>query len=100
MLDRYLLRRKRVDSKELKRIVLITFVVSLFFVLIQVSIGIDLASFQGVKAAFSATLALSVWWWFYFNYGWKIKWFNLILYKENIHGTWFGKYESTSIDTG
>ncbi|HDR7594560.1 TPA: hypothetical protein QCX59_003747 [Bacillus mycoides] len=88
------------DSKELKRIVLITFFVSLIWVLIQVSIGIELLSFQGIKAAFSATLVLSVWWWFYFNYGWKIKWFNRILYKENINGTWFGNYESQSIETG
>lgn len=100
ILDQDSLRRKRMESKELSRIVVITFTISLLYVLIQVSTGIELLSFQGVKAAFSATMVLSVWWWFYFNYGWKIKWFNRILYKENINGTWFGNYESTNIETG
>jgi hypothetical protein len=87
-------------GEELKRIVIITFCISLLFVVIQALIGIELLSFNGIKAAFSATFILSVWWWFYFNYGWKIKWINLILYKENINGTWFGNYESTQIKTG
>ena len=84
-------------GEKLKRIVIITFCISLLFVFVQALLGVELLSFNGMKAAFSATLILSVWWWFYFNYGWKIKWFNLILYEENINGTWFGNYESTDI---
>lgn len=91
---------EKMKSEELKRIVLITFVISLLFVIAQAFIGVDLLSFNGVKAAFSATFVLSVWWWFYFNYGWKIKFLNLILYRQNINGTWFGNYESKDIHTG
>lgn len=87
-------------SQEFSRIVIITFFISLLFVIIQSLTGVELLSFKGIKAAFSATFVLSVWWWFYFNYGWKIKWFNLILYKENINGTWFGNYESKNLETG
>ncbi|WP_053361937.1 hypothetical protein [Bacillus sp. FJAT-27251] len=87
-------------GEESQRIVIITFCISLLFVLVQVLIGSELLSFSGIKAAFSATLVLSAWWWFYFNYGWKIKLFNLILYKENINGTWFGNYESKDLEKG
>jgi hypothetical protein len=86
-------------SEELNRIVIITFCISLLFVIVQAILGIELLSFYGIKASFSATIFLSVWWWFYFKYGWKIKWLNLILYKENINGTWFGDYESTDLKT-
>lgn len=88
-------------SKELNRIVLITLSISLVFIIILVaSTGVELLSFQGIKGALSVTVILSAWWWFYFKYGWKLKWFNRILYKENINGTWFGNYKSTDIKTG
>jgi hypothetical protein len=87
-------------NEESRRIVIITFVISLLFVIAQALIGIELLSFNGIKAAFSATVILSAWWWFYFNYGWKIKLLNLILHRQNINGTWFGNYESKDIHTG
>lgn len=88
------------EDKELRRIVIITFFISLLLIIVLAILGIEMSSFNGVKSALSATAILSIWWWFYFNYGWKIKFFNLILYKENINGTWFGNYESTDIKTG
>ncbi|MEC1524444.1 hypothetical protein P9D43_20795 [Neobacillus niacini] len=87
-------------AEESKRIVVITIVISLLFVIILSLRGVNLGSFAGIKAASSATLILTVWWWFYFKYGWKIKWLNLILYKENINGTWFGEYQSTDLSKG
>jgi len=41
---------------------------------------------------------LSVWWIFYFKYGWKIKHLNKILYRINLNGTWFGDYESSDLN--
>lgn len=87
-------------KEELSRIVLITFVVTLLFVVIQSITGATLSSIYGIKAAFSATAVLSIWWWFYFNYGWKVKGLKHILYRENINGTWFGSYESKDLKTG
>jgi hypothetical protein len=85
--------------EELGRIVIITVCISLIFVIVQELTGIELLSFHGIKAALSATTVLSIWWWFYFNYGWKVKFLNLILYRENINGTWFGTYESKDLKT-
>ncbi|NOU84246.1 hypothetical protein GC102_00375 [Paenibacillus sp. LMG 31460] len=85
------------DKEEQQRIVLITFILSLISVLVLLFTNIRLLSIHGVKTAFSISTFLTLWWAFYFHFGWKIPRLNKILYKENISGTWFGTYESVDI---
>ncbi|OMD37539.1 hypothetical protein [Paenibacillus odorifer] len=85
------------DKEEQKRIVLITFVLSLLSILVLLLINIRLISVHGIKTALSISTFLTFWWAFYFHIGWKIPILNKILYKENISGTWFGTYDSTDI---
>ncbi|WP_338555588.1 hypothetical protein [Paenibacillus sp. KS-LC4] len=41
---------------------------------------------------------IMVFWVLYFNYGWKIKWFDKIYKIPNLNGTWIGYLESDWID--
>jgi hypothetical protein len=86
------------EKEEQKRIILITFVLSLACIIILLLFQVKLVSIKGVKTALSIPAILTLWWAFYFRYGWKVPMLNKILYKENINGTWFGTYESREIN--
>ena len=51
-------------------------------------------NFNGIFSAFKISTLLTLWWIFYFKYGWKIWGLRKILYKVNLIGTWYGSYES------
>jgi len=85
---------------ELNRIIKVTIYICIVILLIQVFRGIDLKTIDGVKSILSLTTIIPFFWAFYFGFGWKVKGLNKILYKENINGTWFGKYESKMLETG
>jgi len=82
---------------EQQRIVLITFILTLLSVMVLLLIDVRLFSIHGVKTAFSISTFLTIWWGFYFHFGWKVPILKKILYKENISGTWFGTYESVNV---
>lgn len=84
-------------TNELKRVVLVTFIICLVSFLVLRLVEVELLSLSGMRTAISIPFVLTLWWLFYFNFGWKWPVFNKILYKENINGTWFGTYESKAI---
>jgi len=52
------------------------------------------------RSASSAFTIVSVFWWFYFKWGWKLKIFSWILYRPNLNGTWSGTLESDFMKDG
>ncbi|TCN04610.1 hypothetical protein EV581_1198 [Bacillus sp. BK006] len=86
------------DKEEQLRIVLVTFVISVICIAILELINVQILSLNWIKSSFSIFTILTIWWFFYFNYGWKWPLLRLILRRENINGTWFGTYESKSLN--
>lgn len=86
-------------SKQQSRIVYISYVVGIVFSFILSYLKKVNFEYYGIIGAIKASTILTIWWFFYFNFGWKIPIFNKILYKININGTWYGKYESVVPNT-
>lgn len=84
-------------KEEIQRISFITLFICILYLIFILFLGNNLLTISGVKSAFSVSILISAWWVFYFNWGWKIPGLKLILKKENLNGTWCGKYESRSI---
>lgn len=82
---------------EVTRISFITIFLCIVYIIAIQFLGKNLLTISGVKSAFSVSVLISIWWFFYFNWGWKIPVLNLILKKENLNGTWTGRYESREI---
>ena len=79
--------------KEQNRIILSTYIISIalnYLVTFVKSIPQTGAIANSIKI----TTLLTIWWLFYFYYGWKIPVLKAILFRMNFNGTWFGRYES------
>jgi hypothetical protein len=81
------------------RIVYISYVIGIVFSFILSYFKKINFEYYGVIGAIKVSTILSVWWYFYFNIGWKIVGLNQILYKINLNGTWYGTYESVGSNT-
>lgn len=86
-------------KKEQLRIVYISYLVGIIFSVILSSLKKMNFEYHGIISAAKVSTILSIWWYFYFNIGWKIPIINKILYKINLNGTWYGTYESVATNT-
>ncbi len=82
------------NKEEQLRIVVITLIICCICVVIFEVFNIKILTLHWIRSMFSISTVLTFWWGFYFKYGWRIPILNCILKKEDINGTWFGKYES------
>jgi hypothetical protein len=81
------------------RIIIISYIVSVLLVLVIEYLMCRFTIMNSIQNSIKITTLLTFWWIFYFKFGWKIPYFNKILYKLNLNGTWFGIYESININT-
>lgn len=86
-------------NKEQLQIVFISYVVGIGLSFIITSLKELDFEYYGMIGAVKVSTLLTFWWYFYFNFGWRIPIFNKMLYKINLNGTWYGTYESASSDT-
>lgn len=81
-------------KEEFNRIIYLSIGISSIITLIYIMINSQkdfITFFRG--ASFSITLT-TLFWTFYFTYGWKIKFLDLIFYRPNLNGTWKGIFNS------
>lgn len=85
-------------KEEINKIIYISIAISACFTLCYLIYieKYDLITFYR-GASFSITLT-TLFWWFYFTYGWKICILNNIFYRPNLNGTWKGSLKSDWID--
>lgn len=86
-------------DKEQLQIVFISYVAGIALSLLIASLKKMDFEYYGIIGAVRVSTLLTLWWYFYFNFGWRIPIFNKMLYKINLNGTWYGTYESVSSDT-
>lgn len=62
---------------EVTRISFVTIFICIIYIIVIQFSGQNLLTKSGVKSAFSVSVIISLWWVFYFNWGWKIPVLNL-----------------------
>jgi hypothetical protein len=88
------------NKQEQLRIVSISYLISIGITFILSYLKSSSLNINDILSAFRVSTILTVWWCFYFNIGWKIKYVNKILYRINLNGTWYGTYKSVNTNTG
>lgn len=86
-------------NQEQLRIVYISYAVGIIFSFIVSYFQKNNIEYYGIVGSIKVSTILSIWWWFYFNKGWKMPLLNKLLYKENINGTWYGTYEAVGVNS-
>ncbi len=86
-------------NKEQLRIVYISYAVGIIFSFIVSYFQKNNIEYYGIVGSIKVSTILSIWWWFYFNKGWKMPLLNKLLYKEDINGTWYGTYQSVGVNS-
>lgn len=84
------------EEKEQYRIVLITYVVGIGLTLLVDYAVKSLPSMGSTVGAIKITTVITLWWSFYFYFGWRLPIVNRLLYRKDFNGTWFGTYDSVS----
>lgn len=80
---------------ELKLIVTISITLAILvgvIYLLVLDLGFDLSN--GVRAASFGISITTIFWTFYFSFGWRLWGFNWIFYRPNLQGTWSGVLKS------
>jgi len=85
-------------KNEQLRLIFISYLVTIIFSFVINILKSSNPIINGLISSIKLSTVLSVWWIFYFKYGWKIKHLNKILYRINLNGTWFGDYESSDLN--
>jgi len=81
--------------KEQNKIIFISYIVSISASFIITKFITNLSGLEVVISHLNVCTILTLWWLFYFKYGWKIPGINkLILFRVDLNGTWFGSYQS------
>lgn len=86
------------SKKEQLMIVSISYLISIAGSFGLSYLKVNNLDFFGLLSAFKVSTLLTVWWIFYFKFGWRIPVLNKILYRINLSGTWYGTYESARPD--
>lgn len=86
------------NKEEQIKVVSISYFISIIASLILNYLKFSYFNIDGILSAIRVSTILTVWWIFYFDKGWKIKYLNKILYRINLNGTWYGEYKSGNID--
>lgn len=80
---------------ELKLIISISVAMSAVFAFAYFSITGNALEIVSIFRAMSTGLSITtLFWLFYFSYGWKVPILNKVFYRPNINGTWCGRLES------
>jgi hypothetical protein len=99
------------NYKEQNKIIIISYIVSISASFIITKFitnlsGLEVVSshlnvptilISGLEAAIShlnVPTILTLWWLFYFKYGWTLPGIKWIVFRVNLNGTWFGSYQS------
>lgn len=80
--------------KEQQRIIIATYIVGVSLNLLIENIIGNFPHMEALISSLKVSSFITIWWLFYFYYGWKIPILNKILFRINLNGTWFGKYDS------
>lgn len=80
--------------KEQLRIIIATYIVGVSLNLLFENIIGNFPHMEALISSLKVSSFITIWWLFYFYYGWKIPIFNKILFRINLNGTWFGEYDS------
>lgn len=84
------------NSKIQSRIVFLSYLISVVGIFGLNYLKVNNVDFYGLIGAIKVSSILTVWWFFYFKFGWKIPLLRRILYRINLNGTWYGIYKSVS----
>jgi hypothetical protein len=88
------------DNPTIKKILQISCGATLIIGLITFyKLDIEIQSIKAITTCSGIVSGIAFFWISYFSFFWKVPYFNLILYKENLNGTWFGSYDSTNFTT-
>jgi hypothetical protein len=82
------------DYKEQNKIIIISYIVSISANFIINIFIVNLPDLNVLINSLRVTSILTFWWLFYFKYGWKLPIVKWIIFRVNLNGTWFGKYQS------
>lgn len=82
------------NYKEQNRIIIASYVVSVSVNFIFNHFFVNIPELEMLLSSLKATTILTFWWLFYFKYAWKFPVFKWIIFRINLNGTWFGKYQS------
>ena len=87
---------KSMDEKEQYRIVILTYFVSTALTLLIDYVARSSPLIDSFTSAIKTTTVITLWWSFYFYFGWRLPYLRRLLYRMNYNGTWFGTYQSVS----
>lgn len=87
------------NKQEQLKIVSISYCISVAISFILNYLKFNILNADSILSAIKVSSILTVWWGFYFNLGWKVKYLNKILYRINLNGTWYGTYKSVEPKT-
>lgn len=82
------------NYKEQIRIIIASYVVSILANFIINNFVTNVPGLEVLISYIKVTTILTLWWWFYFKYGWKFPVVKWIIFRVNLNGTWFGCYQS------
>ena len=84
--------------KEKNRIIIFTYLIGIILnYTVTLLIGLP---YVGILVnSIKMTSILTAWWLFYFYYGWRMPYLRKIIFRMDFNGTWFGKYDSISINS-
>jgi hypothetical protein len=82
------------NYQEQNKIIFISYIVSISASFIITKFITNLSELEGVISHLNIPTILTFWWLFYFKYGWTLPGLKLIIFRENLNGTWFGTYQS------
>jgi hypothetical protein len=83
------------NYQEQNKIIFISYIVSISASFIITKFITNLSELEGVISHLNVPTILTLWWLFYFKYGWRLPGINkLIISRVDLNGTWFGSYKS------
>ena len=82
------------NYKEQNRIILTSYIVSISANFIIKQFIINVPNLEILFSSLRVTTILTVWWIFYFKYGWRLPVLKWIIFRMDLNGTWFGSYQS------
>lgn len=82
-------------EEELKRLIGYTVIFAITnWVIIILSLDIDLISFDSLQHFGTAISGVTLFWIFYFRWGWKWAPFKFLFYRPDLNGTWIGCFQT------
>ena len=85
---------------EQRTIIIVSYVVGVFLNWLIEFLPDKIVGIGTLLSSVRVVSILTGWWLFYFKIGWKLPLLKKMLFRNDLNGTWFGKYESRDLKNG